>query len=118
MKNVLLGGTISRSRVWVNMVNIESADCNGVRVELSEEDKELICLVAFGLTDGEIATQLQVPEHMVLDHVTRVLGKIAARERVELLLYAFSEPTLCQGITAKIANRYTTKTKTMEVKAS
>ena len=77
-------------------------------MELSEADKKLIGLVAFGLTDGEIATQLQVPEHMVLDHIARLLAQLGARERLEIVLYAFSDPTIYQRITAEIANRNTT----------
>ena len=77
-------------------------------MKLSEADKKLIGLVAFGLTDGEIATQLQVPKHMVLDHIARLLAQLGARERLEILLYAFSDPTMYQRITAEIANRNTT----------
>src|SRR5437868_6524035 len=81
----------------------ESADFDGVK--LSEENKELICLVALGLTDSEIAAQLEVPNHVVAVHVAEVLGKLGARVRLELLLYAFSEPTLYRRVTAKIANK-------------
>jgi DNA-binding NarL/FixJ family response regulator len=70
-------------------------------MEMTEEDAELICLVAFGLTDEEISTQLRVPKQMASDHVARLLGKLGARKRLELLLYAYSEPTLYQRITAK-----------------
>lgn len=73
-------------------------------MEMTEEDEELICLVAFGLMDEEISKQLRVPKQMVSDHVARLLGKLGARERLELLLYAYSEPTLYQRITAKTAN--------------
>jgi DNA-binding NarL/FixJ family response regulator len=71
--------------------NVQPADINEERMELSEADKELIRLVALGLTDGEIATQFQVPKPVMLDHIARLLAKLGARERVEILLYAFSE---------------------------
>jgi DNA-binding NarL/FixJ family response regulator len=96
----------------------QSADLNGERMELSEADQELIGLVAFGLTDGEIATQLQVPKHMVLDHIARLLAQLGARERLEILLYAFSDSTMYQRITAQIAGKRTKKTQPLEQKAS
>jgi DNA-binding NarL/FixJ family response regulator len=94
--------------------NAQSADFNGERMELSEADQELIGLVAFGLADGEIATQLQVPKHMVLDHIARLLAQLGARERLEILLYAFSDPTMYQRITAEIANRNTTNPQSLK----
>jgi DNA-binding CsgD family transcriptional regulator len=85
--------------------NAQLGDVNEGRMELSEADKELIGLVAFGLTDAEIAAQLQVPKHIVLDYIARLLAKLGARERLEIVLYAFSEPTMYQRIIAEIANR-------------
>jgi DNA-binding CsgD family transcriptional regulator len=85
--------------------NIQLGDVNEGGMELSEADKELIGLVAFGLTDAEIAAQLQVPKHIVLDYIARLLAKLGARERLEIVLYAFSEPTMYQRIIAEIANR-------------
>jgi DNA-binding NarL/FixJ family response regulator len=85
--------------------NAHSADFNGERMELSEADKELIGLVAFGLTDDEIATQLHVPKHMVLDHIARLLAELGARNRIEIILYAFSDPAMYKRITVEIANR-------------
>ena len=75
------------------------------RMELSEADEELITLVGCGLTDDEIAMQLQIPQDRVLDHIARLLAKLGAQERLEIVLYAFSEPTMYQRIIAEIANR-------------
>ena len=91
---------------------------NGTQMELSEEDKELICLVAFGLADEELSRRLQAPKQMVSDNIAMLLGKLGARHRLELVLYAFSEPTLYQRITAQVANEHTTKIRGMEAKAS
>jgi SARP family transcriptional regulator, regulator of embCAB operon len=74
-------------------------------MELSEADEELITLVGCGLTDDEIRMQLQIPQDRVLDHIARLLAKLGVRERLEIILYALSEPTMFQGTIAKIANR-------------
>ena len=81
------------------------------RMELSEVDGELIILVAFGLTDDEIATQLQIPKDKVLDHIARLLAKLGARERLEIVLYAYSDPALYKRITTEIAHRATKPSK-------
>jgi DNA-binding CsgD family transcriptional regulator len=76
-------------------------------MKLTERDKELVGLVAVGLTDDEIATRLQVPKHKVLKHIARVLAKLGARDRVEIVLYAYSNPAIYQRISSEIINRTT-----------
>jgi DNA-binding NarL/FixJ family response regulator len=85
--------------------NAQPAGINEERIELSEADNELIVLVAFGLTDGEIATQIQISKHITVDRIARLLAKLGARERIEILLYAFSEPTIYQRTIAEIVKR-------------
>ena len=75
------------------------------RMELSEAENELVVLVAIGLSDDEIATQLQIPKHNVLDHVARLLAKLGVQDRVEIIFYAYSDPTMCQRITSKVTKR-------------
>jgi DNA-binding NarL/FixJ family response regulator len=72
-------------------------------MELSEVDEELIILVALGLTDDEIATQLQIPQGKVVDHIARLLATPGARERLEIVLCAYSDPALFK----RTANRVT-----------
>ena len=76
-------------------------------MKLSGGDKELVGLVAVGLTDDEIATQLQVPKHMVVDHIARLLAKLGARDRVEIVLYAYSDPTMYQRIITAVTHKTT-----------
>jgi DNA-binding CsgD family transcriptional regulator len=89
--------------------NAQPGDINKKRMELSEVDKELVVLVALGLTDDEIATQLQIPKHNVLDHIARLLAKLGVQNRVEILFYAYSDPAMYQRITTKVTNRTTKK---------
>jgi DNA-binding CsgD family transcriptional regulator len=73
--------------------------------KLSGGDKELVRLVAVGLTDDEIATQLQIPKHKVLNHIARLLAKLGAQDRVEIVLYAYSDPAMYQQISTEVINR-------------
>ena len=78
-------------------------------MKLSEEDKELVGLVAVGLTDDEIATQLQIPKHKVVNHIARLLAKLGAQDRVEIVLYAYSDPPTYQRIGTAVIHRTTEK---------
>jgi DNA-binding CsgD family transcriptional regulator len=87
-------------------------------VKLTEGDKKLVGLVAVGLTDDEIATKLQIPKHKVLNPIARLLAKLGIRDRVEIVLYAYSDPATYQRISTKVPNR-TTKSpqaQTLQVK--
>jgi len=55
-------------------------------MKLSEGDQELVGLVACGRTDDEIATQLQIPKYKVLNQIARLLAKLGAQNRVEIVL--------------------------------
>jgi DNA-binding NarL/FixJ family response regulator len=74
---------------------------NNEIMKLSEEDKELVGLVAGGLTDDEIATQLQIPKRKVLNHIARLLAKLGAQDRVEIVLYAYSDSTMYQPVSTE-----------------
>jgi len=80
---------------------------NKETMKLSEGDKELVGLVAVGLTDDEIATQLQIPTRKVLNHIARLLAKLRAQDRVEIVLYAYSDPTMYQRICPEVSKRTT-----------
>jgi DNA-binding CsgD family transcriptional regulator len=83
---------------------------NKETMKLSEGDKELVGLVAVGLTDDEIATRLQIPKHKVLNHIARLLAKLGAQDRVEIVLYAYSDPTMRQRISSAVIHRTTKRT--------
>ena len=87
-------------------------------IKLSEGDKELVGLVAVGLTDDEIATQLRIPKHKVLNQIARLLAKLGIRDRVEIVLYAYSDPETYQRINTEVLNRTTKnpQAKTPQVK--
>jgi DNA-binding NarL/FixJ family response regulator len=80
---------------------------NDETIKLSEGDKELVGLVAVGLTDDEIATQLQIPRPKVLNRIARLLVKLGAQERVEIVLYAYSDDTMRQRINSAVIPRTT-----------
>ncbi len=57
--------------------------------ELTPRELEVFRLIATGMTNGEIATQLIVGETTVKTHVTRILTKLGARDRVQAVVLAY-----------------------------
>jgi DNA-binding NarL/FixJ family response regulator len=58
---------------------------------LTKREQELVPLVADGLTNREISTELGVSEHTIKNHLFRIYEKLGISSRVELILYAVSE---------------------------
>ncbi|HEX8008939.1 MAG TPA: response regulator transcription factor [Trebonia sp.] len=56
---------------------------------LTEREREVVMLVAAGLSNDEIATKLTVSPLTAKTHVSRAMTKLCARDRAQLVVFAY-----------------------------
>jgi DNA-binding NarL/FixJ family response regulator len=56
---------------------------------VTEREREVLTLIARGLSNGEIAGHLQLSLATVKTHITRLLAKLEARDRAQLVIAAY-----------------------------
>ena len=65
--------------------------------ELTEREREVMALVAGGLSNEEIAKQLVVSPATAKTHVSRAMVKLAARDRAQLVVLAYEHGLVRPG---------------------
>jgi DNA-binding NarL/FixJ family response regulator len=94
---------VSRGQVWANSQHLgylldvlghiippRLHDARGVEL-LSKREAEVVRLVAEGLTNRGISTQLGLSEHTIRNYLFRIFDKLGVSTRVELVLYCLQE---------------------------
>jgi DNA-binding NarL/FixJ family response regulator len=64
---------------------------------LTEREREVMALVAEGLTNGGIAERLVVSPLTVKMHVSRAMVKLGARDRIQLVVFAYQSGLVRPG---------------------
>jgi len=58
---------------------------------LSEREREVLHLIAEGLSNADIAARLVLSEKTVKSHVRNILGKLHLADRTQVAIYAWRE---------------------------
>jgi DNA-binding NarL/FixJ family response regulator len=56
---------------------------------LTDREEQILAAVALGRTNNEIATEFHVTLSTVKSHVTSLMAKLGARNRVEMAMWAY-----------------------------
>jgi DNA-binding NarL/FixJ family response regulator len=57
----------------------------------------VVGLVAAGLSNPEIASQLYLSEATIKSHITRILARLGLRDRVQIAVYAYENGIVRPG---------------------
>ncbi|MEV8368641.1 response regulator transcription factor [Microbacterium sp. NPDC064584] len=65
--------------------------------DLTDREREVLLLVARGLSNHEIAESLHISPHTAKTHVNRVMAKVEAHDRAQLVILAYESGLLVPG---------------------
>ena len=60
----------------------------GVLAELTQREREVLCLVADGITNRDIAEKLFISHHTVKSHVVHIFNKLGVNDRTQAAVWA------------------------------
>jgi DNA-binding NarL/FixJ family response regulator len=78
------------------------SDVHPALTELTEREREIMALVAQGLSNDQIAAQLFLSPLTVKTHVSRAMLKLGARDRAQLVVIAYQSGLVAPGDSPRV----------------
>jgi len=99
MGNALLDPSATRRLIEAYVGNPAQARGHAVQLpdSLTAREREILALIAGGLTNAEIADRLVISPLTIKSHVSRILGKLDARDRTQLAILAYESGLVIPG---------------------
>lgn len=72
----------------------------GLLAALTEREREVVSLVGAGLNNDEIGSRLTMSPATARTHVSRAMGKLGARDRAQLVVFAYETGLVAPGHSA------------------
>ncbi len=69
---------------------IQVTDANGTEL-LTARQKQIVSLVAEGLTNREISQQIHLSEHTVKNYIFKIFDRLGVSNRAELIIYTLQQ---------------------------
>jgi DNA-binding NarL/FixJ family response regulator len=89
IRTVADGGSVIDPKVVDALVAESARSGDSPLNELTPRERDVLELVARGLSNGEIAETLVIEESTVKTHMKRILTKLRARDRVQAVIFAY-----------------------------
>ena len=65
--------------------------------QLTDRERQVLLLVARGRSNQEIAEELYISPHTAKTHVNRIMSKLSAHDRAQLVIFAYESGVLAPG---------------------
>ncbi|WP_370326929.1 response regulator [Euzebya sp.] len=95
--DALLAPAVTKRLIGEFAARPETREPTGDAARLTAREREVLILIARGLSNGEIAEELFVSETTVKTHVGRVLSKLGLRDRVQAVVFAYEQRLVLPG---------------------
>jgi len=95
--HMLVAPEITRSLVEAFVGRPKPGDSSPLVTTLTERERDVVRLIARGLSNQEIANELYLSESTIKSHVVRVLSKLHLRDRVQVVVAAYESGLVLPG---------------------
>lgn len=96
--NALLSPSVTRRVIERYAVNAPvSKQAEHELASLTDREREVLCSLASGKSNAEVATSLFVGEGTVKTHVSHILTKLSLRDRLQAVVFAYESGLITPG---------------------